>query len=123
MLKLYLLKNLAPVLILGGQGGRADSGRVTGRLIPGLQTRLQVYLNIPSHFILFMGLTLTELSIYSLYVEIETQFSAPSPDLIIAITTGSSRPDPTNLFSHEMFSHIKTYNIIHFISLASISFA
>ena len=63
MLKLYLLKNLASVLILGGQGGRADSGRVTGRLIPGLQMRLQVYLNIPSHFILFMGLTLTELSI------------------------------------------------------------
>ena len=115
MLKLYLLKNLAPVLILGGQGGRADSGRGTGRLIPGLQTRLQVYLNIPSHFILFMGLTLTELSIYSLYVEIETQFSAPSPDLIIAITTGSSRTDPTNLFSHEMFSHIKSSK--HYLKL------
>ena len=65
-------QSFAPVLIYRGQAGwgRADSRRVTGRLIPGLQTRLQVYLNIPSsHFILFMGLTLTELSIYSLYVE------------------------------------------------------
>ena len=116
-IKLNLLKNWAPVLISGGQGGRADSRRVTGRLIPGLQTRLQVYLNIPSsHFILFMGLTLTELSIYSLYVE--TQFSAPSPDLIIAITTGSSRTDPPNLFSHEMFSHIKSskHNLKLFIN-------
>ena len=116
-IKLNLLKNWAPVLISGGQGGRADCRRVTGRLIPGLQTRLQVYLNIPSsHFILFMGLTLTELSIYSLYVE--TQFSAPSPDLIIAITTGSSRTDPPNLFSHEMFSHIKSskHNLKLFIN-------
>ena len=63
-------KKLSFSFDLGRTGRRADSRRVTGRLILELQMRLQVYLNIPiSHFIFFMGLTLTELSIYSLYVE------------------------------------------------------
>ena len=67
---------------LGRTGRRADSRRVTGRLIPELQMRLQVYLNIPiSHFIFFMGLTLTELSIYSLYVE--TQLCPPPQILLL----------------------------------------
>ena len=66
----------------GRTGRRADSRRVTGRLIPELQMRLQFYLNIPiSHFIFFMGLTLTELSIYSLYVE--TQLCPPPQILLL----------------------------------------
>ena len=92
---------------VGRTGRRADSRRVTGRLIPELQMRLQVYLNIPiSHFIFFMGLTLTELSIYSLYVE--TQL-CPLPRSYYCDKHREllDRP-PESIFSWNMFSHIKT---------------
>ena len=94
---------------VGRTGRRADSRRVTGRLIPELQMRLQVYLNIPiSHFIFFMGLTLTELSIYSLYVE--TQL-CPLPRSYYCDNHRELRTGPRNLFSHETCSHTSKHHL------------